>query len=208
MEPKIVVDERCGVDLDRPPLQRLLERASSIEPGPDAASARAFANDLLVFDRGAGLRAEIRKLELVGEPIDDVGNLAFEQQPEIAAVLAALAFAAAAVDGCVRRTQRVAGFGLALSRPGLLAGIREAKARVLEKPDRYLDGARVRLGHVIAVGEQIDQLLPDRLAHLLIVTQPVARPAREKLVPGRFHSEANAAPPRPARLPARRRGCA
>ncbi len=44
---------------------------------------------LLVFDRGAGLGAEIRKLELIGEPIDDVVNLEFEQQLEIATVLAA-----------------------------------------------------------------------------------------------------------------------
>src|SRR5690242_718073 len=110
MEAQVVVDEWRRIVLDRSPLQGLLDGAPAVQPRPDATPPGALADDLLVLDRGAGLGPQIGKLELVAQPVDDVVDLELEQQLEIAALVAAFAFAAATVHARIGRTQRVARF--------------------------------------------------------------------------------------------------
>jgi hypothetical protein len=65
-------------------------------------------------------------------------------------------------------------------------GLGEAQPRVLEELHRHEHAAVARLRDEIRAGDEIRQRLLDRLAHLLVVPQPVARAAREEVVPGGF----------------------
>src|SRR5699024_9026263 len=77
----------------------------------------------------------------------------------------------------------ITGFAAALADAGLLRRAVQAEAVVLEKAHRHLHGAMRWPAEHITAGNQIRQLLAHGLAHLLVVAQPVARAAREQVVP-------------------------
>ena len=79
----------------------------------------------------------------------------------------------------------------ALARALLHGGVGEAQARMLEELHRHEHRAVPRPAHQVGAREELGQPFLHRLAHLLVVAQPVARPAREKLVPGRFRGNAD-----------------
>ncbi len=54
---------------------------------------------------------------------------------------------------------------------------------MLEEPDRHLDGAGAVAAEDIRLREHFGQLVAHRLAHLLVVAQPVAGAPREQVVP-------------------------
>src|SRR5215470_5557959 len=97
VEAEIVVDEGRRIGLDRPSLQRLLERQAAIEASPDTAPARALADDLRLVDSDARGRAKLGELELLGEPIDQVIHLQLELQTEAAVFVPSASFASAFV---------------------------------------------------------------------------------------------------------------
>src|SRR5262249_17456136 len=68
--------------------------------------------------------------------------------------------------------------------PGALLFLRAAQAEVivLQHPHRDADGPRALVDDVGA-GDYLWQVFADRLTNLLIVPQPVARTAREEVVP-------------------------
>ena len=90
-------------------------------------------------------------------------------------------------DWNVGLAKHIAGLALSLARAGIaLVRIRKTETRMFEHPDRHLDGPLVGLADEIAARQKIGKLIADRLADLLVMPQPVARAAREQLVPGRL----------------------
>ena len=177
---QVVVGERRRILMDRTPLDRFLQRAPPVEPRAHAAPAPALARVVVLAHRAA-LDLEVRELQLLPEPIDDVVDLELEHELVAALVVAALAFARVAVR---RIREHVAGLAVALADAAALARVAQAEARVLEETDRHLDGAVGAWQHV-AVRDQLGQLLADGGTNLVVVAQPVARAAREKVVPWR-----------------------
>src|SRR5918998_4147 len=92
-EAEIVIGEGCRIDLDRAPTDRLLHGASAIEPRAHAALVPAFADELVVFDAPRVFRLQVRELELLPQPVEDVLDLELEHELKVA--LAAACFAAA-----------------------------------------------------------------------------------------------------------------
>jgi hypothetical protein len=105
--------------LHRTPLQCFLQRAAPVEPRADAATAPAFARVVVVLDR-ALLDLEVRQLQLLPEPIDDVVDLELEDELITALLVAAGAFCRLAV---ARRHELVAGLAGALADALRLLGV-------------------------------------------------------------------------------------
>src|SRR5262249_35730458 len=76
---------------------------------------------------------------------------------------------------------------------GLGLRVRKPEARMLEQAHGHAQSALVRLSDEVPTGKEMDDLLAHRLAHLLVVPQPVARAAREQVVPRRLGRKADAA---------------
>src|SRR5690606_4583906 len=176
---EIVVRERRPVALDRAPLDRLLHRAATVEARPHAAAVPTLPRVVLLAHRAA-LHRQVRQLQLLPEPIDDVVYLELEHEL-VAAVLVA-AFALAVALAVPRRRELVAGLRVALADTGALPLVAQPEARMLEEPDRHLNGA-VAAREDVDLRDQVRQLLADRVSHLVVVTQPVTRAAREQVVP-------------------------
>src|SRR6185312_2345686 len=158
-------------------------RSSSVKVGvARGAPVPALADPVAVVGR-TGARLEIGQLHLLPQPVDDVVDLELEQQLHLALVTAAGALLARSL--VARRIgEHVAGLGLALARALLLLGTAQPEVIVLEHAHRHAHGA----GAVIddfAAGDDVGEIGAHRLADLLVVAQPVARAAREQLVPFR-----------------------
>src|SRR5262249_9640246 len=131
--------------------------------------------------RGPGARLEVRQLHLLPEPVDDVVDLELQQQLHAAVIAAALALLARALVA-VGIGEPVARLGLALAGPLPLLGTAQAEVVVLEHAHRHAHGARTLVDEV-TTGDDLGKIGAHGLAHLLVVAQPVARAAREQLVP-------------------------
>ena len=62
-------------------------------------------------------------------------------------------------------------------------GIAEPETVVLHEAHRHLDGAVAGIGEHVRARDHFRQVVANRLAHLFVVAQPVARTARKQLVP-------------------------
>ncbi len=162
-------------------LQRFLERASTVEPRARAAAVPAFARPVVVA-RLAGSILEVRQLHLLPQPVDDVVDLELEGVLD-AAVLVAAAAAAAALRGIRARVDAVAGPCGALADAFDLVRRTQPESVVLEHPHRHAH-RRAAAGQHVGAGDHLRQVGANGVADLLVVAQPVARAAREQVVPG------------------------
>ena len=71
---------------------------------------------------------------------------------------------------------------------------------MLGEAHRHEHGAAAGAAQDVGPGDQVRQAFLDRLAHFLVVAQPVARAAREEVVPADFGGDAQ------RRLPAGEQG--
>ena len=177
---QVLVGEGLGGTGRAAALHQLLEGAAPVEPRARAAPVPALADPVAVVG-GPGARLEVRQLHLLPDPVDDVVDLELEQQLHLAFITSARALLAGSL--VARRIgQYVAGLGLALARALGFFRASQAEMVVLEHAHRHAHRACAAVDDV-AAGDDLGQIGAHRLAHLLVVTQPVARPAREQLVP-------------------------
>src|SRR5205823_78809 len=120
---------------DRVALDRLLHRAAPIEPRARAALVPAFADVLgLVHGRDA-LGLELRQLQLLPQPVDDLVDLQLDHEADLAVAGAArLALLLAFFPSGL---QDVAGLAAALAGALLYLRLGEPQARVLEELHRH-----------------------------------------------------------------------
>ena len=144
------------------------------EPGTSAASIPTFADPVRLLGRShAGL--QVGKLHLLPQPVDNVIDLEFEQELDFALVLATLALLARPpLLGGIRKY--IAWLGFALTGSLLLLGAPQPEVIVFEHPDGDAHSARALVDDIRA-GNNLRQMLANRLADLLIVPQPVTRTA-------------------------------
>src|SRR5688572_1281526 len=174
---QVVVRERRSFVLHGAALDRFLQRAAPVEPRAHAAAAPAFARVIVVLD-GPRLDLQVRQLQLLPEPVDDVVDLELQDELVAALLVAARALRRRSV---ARLDELVAGLAGALADAFGLLGVAQAQARVLEETNRDLDraiGARQEL----AARDELGQLVADGRAHLVVMPQPVAGAAREEVV--------------------------
>jgi hypothetical protein len=174
---QIVVRERRCVLLNRAALDRFLERAPAVEARAHAAPAPALAREVLVA-QGAGLDLQVGQLELFPQPIDDVVDLELEHELIAAFVVTPGAFAVALRGP----REHVAGLAVALADTLALAGLAQPEPRMLEEVHGHLHRA-VGTRHHLAVRDELGKLLADGGAHFVVVAQPIARAAREQVIP-------------------------
>src|SRR5512145_199423 len=129
-EAKVVVDDGERVVLHRMALGGFLERAPAVEARARAALVPAFADVVGLIQRRRALGLEVRELELLPQPVDDLIDLELDHEADFAVARAGLAtlvvfFACGA--------QHVARLALALTGAGMRVGIEQAEARVLEE---------------------------------------------------------------------------
>ena len=146
----------------------------------------SFADVVWFIHRRGALGLELRQLQFLPQPVDDLVDLQLDDEPDLA--VAGAAGAALLVALIARRLQHVARLSFALAGALLRLRLGKAKTRVLEELDRDRDGAvagplwdRAR--------QEIRQAFLHRRAHFLVVAQPVARAARARTTASRRRCE-------------------
>src|SRR6185437_120335 len=177
---QVLVGERRGRARRTAPLHQLLEGAAPIEPGAGTAAIPTLTHPVGIFRR-PDASLEVGELHLLPQPVDDVVDLEFEQQLHLALLLPSRTLLARTTL-LGRIGEHIAGLGLALAGALLLLRRAQTKVIVLQHADRHPHGARAAVDQLPA-RDDLRQVLPHRLADLLVLTQPVARATGEKLVP-------------------------
>src|SRR5690606_13871580 len=138
--------------------------------GSHAAAVPSLPGVVLLAQR-AGLELQVRELQLLPEPIDDVVDLELEHELVAALLVAALALAAA--FRAARGRELVAGLRVALADAGALALVAQAEPGMLEEADRHLNRP-VAARENVDLRDQVGELLAHRRAHFVVVAQPIA----------------------------------
>src|SRR6185436_711209 len=133
-----------------------------VEPRAHAAPAPAFARVVVVLHR-ARFDLEIRELQLLPEPIDDIVDLELQDELITALLVATGALRRRAV---ARLDELIAGLAGALAYAFGLLGVAQAQARVLEEADGNLDGA-VGARQELAPRDQLGEFVAHGRAHLV-----------------------------------------
>src|SRR5574341_426708 len=188
-EAQVLVDDGDGAFVEGFPLDRFLQCAPSVEAGAGAALVPALAHVVGLVQRRGAPGLELRELELLPEPVDDLIDLELDDELDFA--VARAAGPAFGIALFARRLQHVAGRALALAGAGPGLRIEQAKARVLEELDGHDDRAVFRPADEVRSREELGQALLDRRAHLLVVPQPVAGASGKEVVPGGFGGDAD-----------------
>lgn len=136
-----------------------------------------------VVDRAQVARLQVRQLEGVPQPVEDVVDGKLQQQAHRPLAIAAWR-TALACGGRARRAQEIAGLAFALARAHAVARRRQAKMRMFEQAHGHLHRTLLRSADQVRRGDQFGQVRLHGIAYFLVVTQPVARAAREQTVPG------------------------
>src|SRR5207237_2527927 len=132
---------------------------------------------------------ELGQLQLLPEPVDDLVDLELDDEADLA--FAGAPLAPLRVAFLAPGLQDVAGLALALARALVHLRVGEAKPRMLQELYRHGDRAVARPGHEVGIRQELGQALLHRIAHLLVVAQPVSRAPREEIVPGRLGGDAD-----------------
>ncbi len=182
-EAQVVIGEggRFGAarGLDTAALDGFLDRAAAIEARARAASVPAFAGPV-VLARLAAPGFEVGKLHFFPQPVDDVVDAEFQGVLDAAFLVAALAALLAVL--LLWTADAIARFRLALADAFLFVRRTQPEAIVFEHPHGDADRGRAATENVGA-GDDLRQMLAHGIAHLLVVTQPVACAAGEQVVP-------------------------
>ncbi len=177
-----------GILLDCAPLDGFLEGAAPIQPGARAVLVPSFAHQLVVVELGIVFRLQVGQAHFFPQPIHDVVDVQFEQQPDFAFAMAAFARFRAGIGP--RRMQHIAGLAFALAGFGAGGGaiVVQAEARMLQEVHRNLYRALLRAGDDVRMGDQVGQVFLHRFAHLLVMPQPIAGTARKQFIPRCFRA--------------------
>src|SRR5690606_1210850 len=178
-EAQVLVSEGRDRAFGAAPLHELLERAAPVEARARAAPVPSLARPVGFLGR-ADARLQVRKLHLLPEPADDVVDLDLEEQLQLAFLAPAGTLARALIAR--RRAEHIARLHVALADALGLVRSPEPEVVVLEDPHGNPHGPRAFVDHVPA-GNDLRQVLADRVADLLVVPQPVPGSAREEVVP-------------------------
>src|SRR3970282_2976152 len=114
-----------------------------------------LAREILVLE-APFLALEIRKLELLPEPIDDIVDPKLQHELVPALVIAAFALLVALLGA--RRDENVAGLTLALSYAARRIVVAQPKAVVLEEADGYAQRARGAAPEHVELGDELGKL--------------------------------------------------
>src|SRR5579863_163604 len=177
---QVLIDEARRRAGRAAPFHHLLEGAAAIEPRARAATIPPLPYPV-GFLRWTDARLQVGKLHLLPEPIHDVVDLELEKKLDLALVLTARAFLTGAAL-TARIGEHISGLGFALPRALLLLGATQPEMVMLEHAHGDAHGTRALVDDITA-GNNLRKMLANGLAHLLVVSQPIARPSREQLVP-------------------------
>src|SRR5690606_28284068 len=178
-EAQVLVREGRDRAFRAAPFHELLERPATVEARARAAPVPALTRPVRLVGR-ADPRLQVRQPHLLPEPVDDVVDLDLEHELQLPVFSAARTLASALVAG--RRAEHVARLHVALADAVRLARAPQAEVVVLEDPHRNADRSRALVDHVPA-GNDLRQVLADRVADFLVVPEPVSGAAREEVVP-------------------------
>ena len=184
---QVFIGERHRMLLHRAPLDGLLDGTPAVQARTGAVLVPAGAHQLLLGDGPRPPRLQVGQLEVFPQPVEDIVDGKFQQQTDLAAAagafLRAIATGLIAVHG-TRRAQQVAGLAFALAGARFQPWRGQPEARVLQQAHRYLHAALPRIADQVRAGDQLGQMGLHRLAHFLVMPQPVARATRKQAVPG------------------------